>query len=122
MRVEDAMVAREPLLGGPVVVTSAQRSAAETASTAATAFDSAMRRHWAARLDADPAYSRDVLVALRAGSPSALEHAVARAAEALSAMGIASRRLRGDALVARLVLDDGASDAGFCRARLLQDP
>ncbi len=32
------------------------------------------------------------------------------------------RHVRGDALVARLVLDDGAADARLCRARLLEDP
>ena len=32
------------------------------------------------------------------------------------------RHVRGDAMVARLVLDDGAVDAGLCRARLLEDP
>ena len=32
------------------------------------------------------------------------------------------RHVRGDAMVARLVLDDGAADAGLCRAGLLQDP
>ena len=32
------------------------------------------------------------------------------------------RRVRGNAMVARLLLDDGAVDAGFCRARLLENP
>jgi hypothetical protein len=32
------------------------------------------------------------------------------------------RHVRGDALVARFVLDDGAFDAGLCRGCLLEDP
>jgi hypothetical protein len=43
---------------------------------------------------------------------------------ALMIGGIAmnATHVRGDAMVARLVLDDGAIDAGLCRARLLEGP
>jgi hypothetical protein len=64
------------------------------------ALDAAMADHWTEQIRDGKCHSRQVLVALVAPTPSALDAACAHAADRLAAIGVSATRLDGDALAA----------------------
>ncbi len=63
-------------------------------------LDAAMHRHWTEQIETGNRHTRQVLVALVAPTPAALDAACAHATDRLAALGVSAVRVVGDALVA----------------------
>ncbi len=63
-------------------------------------LDAAMYRHWTEQIRDGNRHTRQVLVALVAATPAALDAACAHTTDRLAAIGVSAMRLGGDALVA----------------------
>ena len=61
-------------------------------------LDAAMHQHWTEQVRDGNRHTRQVLVALSAPTPVALDAACAQAADRLAALGVGAARLDGDAL------------------------
>jgi hypothetical protein len=74
-------------------------------------LDAAMHRHWTEQIREGNRHTRQVLVALSASTPVALDAACAQATDRLAALGVGAVRLDGDALFAA-VTDGFDTNAG----------
>ena len=63
-------------------------------------LDAAMGRHWTEQIRDGNRHTRQVVVALVAATPAALDAACAHATDRLGALGVSATRLSGDALIA----------------------
>ena len=79
-------------------------------------LDAAMHRHWTEQIQEGNRHTRQVLVALSAPTPAALDAACAQVGDRLAALGVIAARLRGDALLAA-VTDGFDTNAAVVRAR-----
>ena len=63
-------------------------------------LDAAMHRHWTEQIETGNRHTHQVLVALVASTPAALDAACAHATDRLAALGVSAVRVVGDALIA----------------------
>ncbi|MGD0195930.1 MAG: hypothetical protein ABSC35_13825, partial [Candidatus Dormibacteria bacterium] len=63
-------------------------------------LDAAMHRHWTEQIETGNRHTRQILVALVASTPAALDAACGHATDRLAALGVSAVRVVGDALTA----------------------